>query len=188
MRETSKCKQQRVDRGDFERYLRGEGMDIGVGSDPLRVPRGTVRPWDRRDGQFLEGVYNESFDFVYSSHCLEHMRDVEIALNNWTRVLRPGGFLYIVVPDYMAYEKATWPSRFNRDHKHSFSLDIHRLTVNRTNHWKLPDDIEPILTRNQMSLAECFLTLSNIDWNRFIVDQTKAKAVCHITLIAKKDG
>jgi len=125
MRETSKCHDMRLARGDFQNYLRGDGIDIGAGDDALRVPSGTVRPWDQPDGdaQLLAGISADCFDFVYSSHCLEHMRGVPEALENWIRVLRPGGWLYVVVPDYLLYEKMTWPSPFNSDHpteKHTF--------------------------------------------------------------------
>lgn len=70
MRETSKCYPLRQARGDFQNYLRGQGIDIGCGDDCLRVESGSVRPWDLSDGdaQLLPGVPEEAFDFVYSSH------------------------------------------------------------------------------------------------------------------------
>src|SRR5207248_11335926 len=115
----SKCKSMREQRGDFDNYLRGSGIDIGAGDDPLIIPNGTVRVWDLAEGdaQLMAGVADNTYDFVYSSHCLEHMRDVEQALRNWVRILKPGGILYLVVPDYILYEKMVWPSRFNPDHK-----------------------------------------------------------------------
>jgi SAM-dependent methyltransferase len=85
----------------------------------------------------MAAVSADTFDFVYSSHCLEHMRDVPETLRNWTRILRPGGWLYVVVPDYVLYEKMSWPSRFNSDHKQSFSGLIDRSAVVRPNHWHL---------------------------------------------------
>ncbi len=52
------------------------------------------------------------------------MENVELARNNWTRVLRPGGHLYVVMPDYLVHEKAAWPSMLNGNHRQSFSLDM----------------------------------------------------------------
>ncbi len=175
-------------KGHFRKYLKGEGIDIGGEPDPLVIEAGTVQVWDKPDGnaQFLATVYNNSYDFVYSSHCLEHMENVELALNNWTRVLRPGGHLYVVVPDYLVYEKATWPSMFNCHHRQSFSLDMNRKLVGRSNHWKLPQDVEGILKRNGMKLVECYLTVRGMNWSQFTKDQTKKDAVCHITLSARK--
>src|ERR1700746_1334791 len=109
--ETSKCYPRRRERGDFKRYLTGEGIDVGCGDDPLRIEEGSVRGYDRLDGDalYMTGVPGEGYDFVYSSHCLEHMRDVKLALTNWLRILKPGGILYVVVPDFELYEKRRWP-------------------------------------------------------------------------------
>jgi SAM-dependent methyltransferase len=42
---------------------------------------------------------NESMDFVCSSHVLEHLANPLKAINEWKRVLRPGGIIYAGVPD-----------------------------------------------------------------------------------------
>ncbi|MBV5346213.1 MAG: methyltransferase domain-containing protein, partial [Rhodoferax sp.] len=68
-------------------------------------------------------------DFVHSSHCLEHMRDVREALKNWIRIVKPGGFLILTVPDEDLYEQGQWPSRFNTDHKWSFTIHKERSTM-----------------------------------------------------------
>jgi len=149
MNESTKCHSFRKKRGDFATYLRGSGIDIGAGRDPLRVAEGTVRAWDMADGdaQLLVGVPDNHYDFVYSSHCLEHMRHVPEALANWIRVLKPGGYLYIVVPDYILYEKLVWPSRFNSDHKQSFSFLVQRASVVRDNHFHIDQDLLPLLSQ-----------------------------------------
>ncbi len=103
MRETAKNYEDRIANGDFANYLHGNGIDIGGGTDCLKLPEGiegTVRLWDFQDGdaQYMHKVRDESFDFVYSSHCLEHMRDLKTAFTNWLRICRKGGILYICVP------------------------------------------------------------------------------------------
>ena len=108
----------------------GHGIDIGGKPDPLGKYVGifplmqSVRIWDKQDGdaRYLAGVPDDSFDFVHSSHCLEHMVDVYEALQNWARVLKPGGFLIVTVPDEDLYEQGVWPSRFNPDHKWTFTI------------------------------------------------------------------
>jgi SAM-dependent methyltransferase len=84
----------------------------------------SVRNWDQADGDamLMLGVADDSFDCVASSHCLEHLYDPYKALDNWVRICRPGGYLVIVVPDFAQYEQGFWPSRFNADHKWSFSI------------------------------------------------------------------
>lgn len=120
--ETGKAQTRRQREGFFEKYCRGEGLDIGCGNDP--VVSG-CSGWDLENGdaQYLLGVEDESFDFVYSSHCIEHMDDVREAIRNWFRVVRSGGYLIIYGPDRDLYEKRKkLPSRFNPHHKHMFLL------------------------------------------------------------------
>lgn len=119
-RETSKAHARRAREGFFEAYCQGEGLDIGCGDDPLTMD---CCGWDvcNGDAQELQSIPDESFDFVYSSHCIEHMADVRVAIANWFRVVRKGGYLIIYGPERDLYEKRkTLPSRFNPDHKHFF--------------------------------------------------------------------
>ncbi len=98
-------------------------MDIGYGGDPI-VDSCDV--WDAEHGnaQYLLGLEDKSYDFVYSSHTLEHMQDPAVALRQWWRVVTDGGFLILYIPDRDLYEKKTaLPSRWNEDHKTFFLLD-----------------------------------------------------------------
>lgn len=114
----------------MRRYFTGSGIDIGGRLDPLShyaefFPLMTaIRAWDLADGdaQFMNGVADGSFDFVYSSHCLEHLNDPREGLANWFRILKPGGYLVVTVPDEDLYEQGQFPSSFNTDHKWTFTV------------------------------------------------------------------
>lgn len=188
MRETSKCRQLRHARGDFQNYLRGNGIDIGCGSDCLKVDSGSVRPWDIADGdaQHMPGVPDAHYDFVYSSHCLEHMRSVEETLANWVRILKPGGWLYLVVPDYCLYEKMVWPSRFNTDHKQTFSFFIKRPAVGRTNHFHLDEDLFPLLRHLNMESIRWMLEDKGFNYNFGLVDHTGLDGLAQLCIVAQK--
>lgn len=98
----------------------GHGIDIGCGPDPLdgySWPNCTVRQWDlgQGDATTLPGIHPDTFDFVYSSHCLEHLGSHRAALFRWWEVLKPGGYLIVVVPDFHMYERGVWPSRLQPD-------------------------------------------------------------------------
>jgi len=121
--ETSKARPRRLEEGFFEKYCKGRGLDIGYGGDLLAE---NCRGWDIEDGnaQKLEGLPDSEYDFVYSSHTLEHVDDIEEALRNWWRVLQPGGHLILYLPDRDLYErKKTLPSNWNETHKVFFHLD-----------------------------------------------------------------
>jgi SAM-dependent methyltransferase len=105
-------------------YLRGRGLEIGALHNPLRVSsRAKVRYVDRLpvaglraqypdlrdknlvrvdvvdDGERLETVGTATQDFVIANHFLEHCQDPIRTLESFFRVLRPGGILYMAVPD-----------------------------------------------------------------------------------------
>jgi SAM-dependent methyltransferase len=125
MNETSKSKQYW---GPLERQATlGGGIDIGCGPDPV-TPE--ARRFDAEDGDanVISQYVKEQFDFVYSSHCLEHMHDPRVTVLDWWTLVRPGGYLFILVPDEDLYEQGVFPSRFNPDHKATF-------TISKVNSW-----------------------------------------------------
>lgn len=137
MKECSKSIQRRLHDANFCRFFFcGVGIDIGGKPDPLVLYRElfpfvqSIRTWDMEDGdaQQLAGLDDNSFDFVHSSHCLEHLNDPLEGLQNWLRVAKPGGYLVITVPDEDLYEQGVFPSTFNADHKWTF-------TISKTHSW-----------------------------------------------------
>lgn len=131
MKECSKSIPRRLADSNFTRcYFVGDGVDIGGKPDPLALYRElfcqmrSVRTWDREDGdaQVMTGVPDGRYDFVHSSHCLEHLIDPWAGLRTWLRVLRSGGHLIVTVPDEDLYEQGVFPSTFNRDHKWTFTI------------------------------------------------------------------
>jgi SAM-dependent methyltransferase len=131
MKECSKSIARRLSQANFAtRYFRGAGVDIGGKPDPLALYRELfpavteIRTWDWEDGdaELMDSVPDESFDFVHSSHCLEHLVDPVRGLKNWFRVLKPGGHMVVIIPDEDLYEVGVFPSEFNTDHKWTFSM------------------------------------------------------------------
>jgi SAM-dependent methyltransferase len=107
-----------------KRHLLGDGIEIGALHNPLPMPRSArVRYVDRLpavelrshypeleheplvevdvldDGERLATIADSSLDFVVANHFLEHTQDPVGTLVNALRVLRPGGVLYLAVPD-----------------------------------------------------------------------------------------
>lgn len=79
------------------RFCQGRGLDIGAGKWPLAG----ATPIELRDGgdaMTLAGIADGSQDYVFSSHCLEHLDRPREALALWARKLRPGGVLFVYLP------------------------------------------------------------------------------------------
>jgi SAM-dependent methyltransferase len=112
--------------GTFEQtILNGSGIDIGCGPDPVNP---NVRRFDVEQGDANEitKYVHEKFDYVFSSHCLEHMFDPRQAVRSWWELVKVGGHLIFIVPDEDLYEQGIFPSRFNPDHKVTFTIAKHR--------------------------------------------------------------
>lgn len=102
-------------------FCNGHGLDIGAGRWPL--PGAT--PVDLDNGGDAMALPEGSYDYVFSSHCLEHLANPVAALEHWISRIKPGGvlFLYLPHPD-MEY----WLPQFNRKHLHAWRPgDIARL-------------------------------------------------------------
>jgi len=50
------------------------------------------------DGSSLQGIENESYSLILSSHNIEHIANPIKALYEWKRVLKPGGYMLLIVP------------------------------------------------------------------------------------------
>lgn len=113
--------------GFFDRYMSGEGLDIGFrGAKKNTLPIlpgaiGVDKNYPGYDGMTLP-FEDESQSYVYSSHILEHIDDYIIAIQEWYRVIKTGGHIITVVPSRDMYEKKLHPpSRWNADHKRFYT-------------------------------------------------------------------
>lgn len=135
--ETDSC------RASLKTFCHGMGLDIGHGgAAPITdsaicvdfAPGDGRRPaWDNGwpthvvADAFKELPFRDNtFDYIYSSHCLEDAEDTEAVLDHWCRKLKPGGLLVLFLPDQKAYvehcEQVTHTLP-NQAHKHAdFSL------------------------------------------------------------------
>ncbi len=71
--------------------------ELEEGAYQTGEPELTGRLW-LRDASTLDELPSESYDAVLSSHVLEHIANPIGALEEWIRVLRPGGTFLIVLP------------------------------------------------------------------------------------------
>lgn len=101
-------------------FCEGEGFDIGCnrldwafpGSHPIDLIFNDE--WD---------AYNLPYevDYIYSSHCLEHLPDWVKALDYWTSKIKIGGTLFLYLPHY---DQEYWRPWNNRKHLHVFNDEI----------------------------------------------------------------
>lgn len=125
--ESRKTWTQKVDCGFFKQFMSGNGLDIGYSGyekgvvSILDTAIGVDMKYPGYDGRTLP-FPSASQDYVYSSHCLEHIADYQQAIKEWYRVTKTGGHIVTVVPHRDLYEKKlTLPSVWNGDHKRFYT-------------------------------------------------------------------
>ncbi|WP_426489955.1 class I SAM-dependent methyltransferase [Hymenobacter sp. 102] len=130
------------------------GIDISEAAIALahqrRIPNVSVM-----DGARLK-FGDESFDVVVASDVLEHIRDEQLALREWRRVLKPGGQLLVYVP--------AWPQLWsqhdvvNRHYRRytaatlSRALEQASLVVQRQSYWNFALFFPTLLVRRSQRL------------------------------------
>jgi len=95
------------------KFCRGSGLDVGCGKWPFP---GAV-PVELKDGGDAYALPDGVFDYVLSSHCLEHLSDPVAALEHWKTRLRPGGVLVLYLPHP---DQKYWRPANCRKHRHIF--------------------------------------------------------------------
>jgi hypothetical protein len=130
---------------------KGAGLDIGFGKEEWIFPQfkswgsnkafpsafgidSKYNPeWDAMNlpknvDHFLRGnpeLPNDSawagWNYIFSSHCLEHLDDWVRVLDYWYTMIREGGTLFLYLP---AYDQEYWRPWYNVKHKNIFTPSI----------------------------------------------------------------
>lgn len=91
-------------------FCKGAGYDIGYNREEWKLPgaigidKGEYNAFNLPEGEV---------DYIFSSHCLEHLPDWVAALDHWGARLRTGGVLFLYLPDY---SQTYWRPWHNRKH------------------------------------------------------------------------
>lgn len=138
--------------------LNGKGIDIGPAGDPV-LPNVKRFDMEQGDANIITQFVKEQFDFVYASHCLEHMHEPKKAILEWWKLVKVGGYIFFMIPDEDLYEQGVFPSRFNPDHKATF-------TLSKTKSWS-PLSINVLALANSLPGGEIMkLALQDHNYDR----------------------
>ncbi|MEI6387114.1 MAG: methyltransferase domain-containing protein [Spirochaetota bacterium] len=79
-------------KGEALTHCRGRGLDVGANAWPF--PGAVAIETEYQRDKFNEGP----FDFIVSSHCLEHISEWQAELKLWAESVRVGGTVFIYLP------------------------------------------------------------------------------------------
>lgn len=84
--------------GMATKFCMGKGIDVGAGFWPF--PGSTPIDISRGSGlrNKLSDFADSSLDYVFSSHCLEHIDSWYETLATWVAKLKPGGTIFLYLP------------------------------------------------------------------------------------------
>ena len=98
----------------FEKYTKGNGIELGFGGDAINNTAITIDLKQRYTtvGNCPQNLYGDAsnlywfkdnvFDYVYSSHLIEDFLTTEPIIKEWLRVLKVGGNLCLLFPSFLS--------------------------------------------------------------------------------------
>jgi predicted SAM-dependent methyltransferase len=114
-----------------KQYCKGYGYDIGAGKKEWAFPGATIiDPKLRRLGSDVDinvhKLWNHLFlpvkaDYIFSSHCLEHLDSWINALDYWYTVIKDGGVIFLYLPHF---NQKYWRPWNDKRHKHVLTDEI----------------------------------------------------------------
>lgn len=69
------------------------------------------------EASYLKDIKDGQYDFLLASHCLEHCANTLKTVEEWLRVIKPGGYILLILPD----------KRYTFDHKRNVTSFEHIL-------------------------------------------------------------
>ena len=92
---------------------RGRGLDIGCNRKEWAFPGAIMIDPNIDPDTDAYCLPEEKFDYIFSSHCLEHLPDWAGALDHWGTRLTESGVMFLYLPHY---DQTYWRPWNNRKH------------------------------------------------------------------------
>lgn len=103
----------------------GTGYDVGYSKKEWKLPGAIgvdiTDELDIKNDYHADNLPKETVDYVFSSHCLEHVPNWVNTLDHWISRLNDGGVLFLYLPDK---SQKYWLPWNNKKHNHVLDPNI----------------------------------------------------------------
>ena len=99
----------------------GVGVDIGCNRKEWSFPNSIPIDLQFNDGYSALNLPDIKINYIFSSHCLEHIPNWVEVMNYWYDKLESEGILFLYLPHY---SQEYWKPWNNRKHLHIFTPEI----------------------------------------------------------------
>jgi predicted SAM-dependent methyltransferase len=96
-------------------FCKGVGYDIGYCKPEWKLPGAIGVDLADGKGYSADKLPEGNVDYIFSSHCLEHVDNWVDTLLYWHSCVKPGGVIFLYLPDY---SQTYWRPWNNRKHRH----------------------------------------------------------------------
>jgi SAM-dependent methyltransferase len=104
-----------------KKFCKGKGYDIGCMKKEWALPGAVPIDVSFDDEWDAYNLPDTTVDYIFSSHCLEHLPNWVEALDYWTTIINSKGTLFLYLPHY---SQEYWRPWNNRKHIHAFDETI----------------------------------------------------------------
>lgn len=139
----------------------GVGLDIGYCKEEWKLP-GAIGIDAADDSPYdAMNLPDGEVDYIYSSHCLEHLDDWVAALDLWRSKIKQGGTLFLYLPHF---KQKYWRPWHCKKHRHVLTPEIIKQY--------LYDSGEEKYFVSEMDLNNSFMVMVEVGYrdNGFVLD------------------
>ncbi len=129
----------------------GNGLDVGCGKKEWALPGSIPIDMTFKDRYHALMLPAGEFDYIFSSHMLEHVDDWVEVLDYWSLKIKNGGTLFLYLPHY---SQEYWRVFSNRKHIHTLSSKLIKDYLLHRGCWKNIFTSKRDLNNSFMVMAE----------------------------------
>jgi hypothetical protein len=102
----------------------GKGYDIGFCKEEWKYPNSIGIDYNINNNYNANNLPDDIVDYIYSSHCLEHVDNWSQTLEYWMTKVKNNGIIFLYLPDI---SQKYWRPWHNKKHNHVFNPQILKL-------------------------------------------------------------